>query len=167
MNETEQQGKMTVTTRATATSATEVREVLVEVEGEEAIAAELSKLPKMNWGALFMPAIWGPAHGSWITILFYPIWIFADNCLVAGVQFGGLAIVGSVIVFLGTAALMIFYGLTAGQRAYLRVAHKMTMETYLKRERIWTVVSLAIALVFIAFATWYNLTIVLPAGSSL
>ena len=36
-------------------------------------------LPPINLGALFMPPIWGPAHGIWVTILFYPIWLSADN----------------------------------------------------------------------------------------
>lgn len=126
------------------------------------VKVDLSELPAINWGALFMPAVWGPAHGSWLTILFYPLWIFADNCLVSGIQYGGVAAVASAVVFLGTAAVMIMYARTAGQKAYLRVAHKLTMQQYLKRERIWTFVSLAIALVFIGFATWYNLSYTLP-----
>lgn len=128
------------------------------------VKVDLSRLPKINLGALFMPAIWGPAHGQWITILFYPIWIFADNCIVAAVQFGGVTIFLSSLVVLGTAAATLFFARTIGQKAYLRVAHKVPLEKYLARERVWAVVSALIALVFIGFATWYNLAIVLPAG---
>ena len=41
---------------------------------DEQIAEEekwLAGLPRVNWGALFMPGIWGPAHGFWVAILFY------------------------------------------------------------------------------------------------
>lgn len=125
---------------------------------------DLEKLPAVNWGALFMPAVWGPAHGQWITILFYPLWIFADSCLLNAVFYGGFTIVLAVTVVLGTAGLMIFFARTVGQKAYLRVAHKTTLEDYLRRERIWVVVSILIALLFIGLATWYNVVIRLPLG---
>lgn len=128
------------------------------------VRVDLSKLPSINWGALFMPAVWGPGHAQWLTILFYPLWIFADNCFVNAIFHGGIFIFFSALVFLGTAAVTFFYARTVGPKAYLRVAHKMSMEDYLKRERTWAVVSVIIAVVFLAFATWYNLAIVLPAG---
>ena len=40
---------------------------------DEQIAREeefLSGMPPLNVGALFLPPIWGPAHGMWATILF-------------------------------------------------------------------------------------------------
>ena len=53
---------------------------------DEQIAQEekfLKGIPRVNVGALFLPPIWGPAHGIWITILWYPIWLFADNTFYA------------------------------------------------------------------------------------
>lgn len=135
-----------------------------ELREPKDLQAHLKRLPPMNWGALLMPAIWGPAHGQWVAILFYPIWILADTCLTNAVLYGGLATVLAVLVALGTAAATIFYARTAGRIAYLKVAEKMTMEHYLARERIWVAVSAVIALVFIGLATWYNLTVRLPAG---
>ena len=47
---------------------------------DEEIAREekfLKGVPRVNIGALFLPPIWGPAHGMWAAILFYPIWLFA------------------------------------------------------------------------------------------
>lgn len=125
---------------------------------------ELSKLPRINWGALLMPAVWGPAHGQWVTIFFYPIWLLADTSLTNAVMHGGFAIVLAAIVILGTAAATVLYARTAGRTAYLRVAHKMTMQQYLKRERIWVAVSAVVALIFIGLATWYNMAVRLPAG---
>jgi len=128
------------------------------------IEANLAKLPRISLGALFMPAVWGPVHGYWITIIFYPIWVFADICFTNAVLYGGLAIVLAVPVFLGTAAIMIWFAMTAGKRAYLRVADRVPIERYLKRQRIWTFVSLAIAIIFLVLATWYNLVYRIPAG---
>ena len=36
-------------------------------------------LPPVNIGALFMPPIWGAANGIWLAILYYPVWLLADN----------------------------------------------------------------------------------------
>jgi hypothetical protein len=127
-------------------------------------AAELEQLPRLNIGALLMPAIWGPAHGYWVTVLFYPLWIFADTSFCNAIWYGGLATVLAVTVFLGTAAFTVFFALTAGKKAYLRVAEKTPIDKYLKHERLWILISALIAIAFIALGTWYNLAIRLPAG---
>jgi hypothetical protein len=107
-----------------------------------------------------MPAVWGPAHGYWVCILFYPLWIFADNCIYSAWSTGHiLAIILAVLVLLGTAAFTIFFARTAGPGAYARVANKVPIDAYLKRERIWAVASAVIAIVFLAVATWFNLAI--------
>ena len=41
----------------------------------------------------------------------------------------------------------------------LRVAQEKTVEEYLKREKVWAVAMAVIAVVFVVFATWYNLAI--------
>ena len=56
---------------------------------EEQYAAEerlLQGVPRVNIGALFMPPIWGAAHGMWATIIFYPLWIVADTCFVNAME---------------------------------------------------------------------------------
>ena len=40
-------------------------------------------LPRVNLGALLMAPVWGPAHGIWASILFYPAWLVADNAFYA------------------------------------------------------------------------------------
>ncbi|MDR1088271.1 MAG: hypothetical protein LBL23_03250 [Coriobacteriales bacterium] len=136
---------------------------------------DLSRVPRINWGALLMPAVWGPVHGQWITILFYPLWLFADTCLTNAVIFGGLssgllstgglATILAATVVLGTAAITFLYASTAGRKAYLRAAERMTLQEYLARERVWAVVCALIALLFIVLATWYNLAVRIPAGA--
>jgi len=135
-----------------------------ETPQEQAPEIDYSGMPRINWGALFMPAVWGPAHGQWINILFYPLWLFADTSITNAVFFGGFTYVLAASVILGTAAITVFFALTIGRKAYARVAHKMTMQQYKARERTWTVISLLIALAFLGLATWYNLAIRLPQG---
>ena len=128
--------------------------------------ARLSQLPKLNLGALLLPPVWGPAHGQLVTVLFYPLWLLADTCFVNAVFFGGLSLILAVTVFLGTAALTLFYARTAGRTAYLRVADRVTLPRYLARERVWALACGFLALVFLGLASWYNLAIRLPAGPS-
>ena len=129
------------------------------------LEAKLSQLPRINIGALLMPAVWGPAHGQWVSIFFYPLWLLADTCFTNAVVYANpLAIILAVVVFLGTAAITVVYASTAGRLAYIRVAGKVPVEKFLAKERVWVVVSALIALLFIGFATWYNLIIRIPAG---
>ena len=83
---------------------------------DEQIACEeefLSGMPPLNVGALFLPPIWGPAHGMWATILFYPIWLFADNMFYAAyAEPTALSLTVAVVVFLT---------LTAGTVAFARL----------------------------------------------
>ena len=112
---------------------------------DEEIAREekfLKGVPRVNIGALFLPPIWGPAHGMWAAILFYPIWLFADNTFYAA--------------FATPSALSIVSQPFAAHRA---AEHGVSREKYLSRQRIWAVVSVIVGCVMIAAATYYNLVI--------
>ena len=64
----------------------------------------------INLGALFMPPIWGPANGIWITILYYPLWLFADNLFYASfTDPSPLSVVFSIIVAILLAAVTIVF----------------------------------------------------------
>ena len=131
---------------------------------DEQIAEEdrfLEGLPRMNWGAFFMPGIWGPAHGFWVCILFYPLWLFIDNMLYTAYSDPtplsiGMAILCSILL----AALTVAFAIVSQPFAAHRAEDKgMTREQYLKRERIWTVVSIVLAIAALAWATYYNLNV--------
>ena len=131
---------------------------------DEQIADEeqfLKGLPRINWGALLMPGIWGPAHGFWICILFYPLYIFLDYVIYgayANPQPWTIALaVISAAIFI---AVSIGFSLVSQPIAAHRAADKgISRETYLKRERIWAVVSVILFIVALAWATYYNLEI--------
>ena len=118
----------------------------------------LPHLPAINWGALFMPALWGPAHGQWFMILFYPIWLLLDN-LIYGAVHGTMPVWLAVLSGLAVAAFTVFYALRANAYGYVRVAAEKTPEQYVAGERKWTVLFVLIGVAFLVFATWYNLAI--------
>ncbi len=131
---------------------------------DEQIAQEekfLEGIPRLNIGALFLPPIWGPAHGIWASILFYPIWLFADNSFYAAwTERTPLAFIVAAVVFVtltaGTVAFAIIGQPFAAHRAASRGVSK---EDYLRRQRIWAVASVVVGCIMIAAATYYNLVI--------
>ena len=131
---------------------------------KEQIACEekfMEGIPRLNIGALFLPPIWGPAHGFWATILFYPLWLFADNSFYAAYAQRtplaiGLAVLVGVILI---AVMFLFARLSQPFAAHRAVARGVSKERYVARERIWAVACVAIGLCMIGFATWYNLAI--------
>lgn len=127
-----------------------------QVEREEAF---MKGLPRVNVGALLMPPIWGPAHGFWVTILFYPAWLVADNVFYAAYENSTpLALAIAALTFIILLGVTIAFSIVAQPLAAHRAEAKgVTRAEYLKRQRIWIVVSAIIALAFLGLATWYNL----------
>ncbi len=129
---------------------------------DEQIAQEdafLKGLPRVNIGALLMPPIWGPAHGFWVTILYYPAWLLADNVFYAAVQDPTpLALVIAILTFVLLLGITVAFAVVAQPMAAHRAEAKgVSRADYLKRQRIWAVVSALIGLLFIGLATYYNL----------
>ena len=131
---------------------------------DEQIAKEekfLEGLPPINIGALFMPGIWGPAHGFWACILFYPLYIFADYMFYGAYAMPEMwTIALAVITGIGLLVIHVAFARVSGPISAHRAEEKgVSRETYLKRERIWSVVCVIIAVVALAWATYYNLDI--------
>ena len=121
----------------------------------------LEGVPTINLAALFMPPIWGPAQGIWVTILFYPLWLFADNLFYAAYSNPSpLSIILALVVAVGLAVGTIFFAKVSQPYALERALAKgLSKEKYLKNQRIWAVAMALIAIVMIALATYYNLII--------
>lgn len=121
----------------------------------------LEGLPPLNLGALFMPPIWGPAHGIWITILYYPAWLLIDN-LFYGVYENPqpLTITLAVIAGLILAGVTIVFARASQVYALRRdLSRGKTKEQYRKRQVIWAVTMGILAAVMLGAATYYNLVI--------
>lgn len=138
-----------------------------QVEGiprnEEELQEALARIPKFNVGAFLCTPVWGIAHGKWIVIMLYPIWVFVDSCIRGAVyNTSPLSVTLAIIATVGTLAFSFVFARTCGPHAYLRVAHKMTVDTYLSRQRVWAWAMLVVAIAVIALASWYNLFIYQP-----
>ena len=118
----------------------------------------LKRLPRFSWAAFLMPVIWGPAHGHWLTIVFYPLWIWVDDCIMVATKNPNvLTVVIAVVVTAGTVAAMALFGATAGPKGYLRVADRVPIDKYLRRERIWLVAGIVFAVAVLTLATLFNI----------
>lgn len=121
----------------------------------------LNAVPKFNIGALFMPPIWGPAHGWWIAIIFYPLWLFADNMFFAA--YSGASDNAPIFAALTFVLLMLFtFGYSyMGQLHAIDRALKMgqTPDEFAKKQRFWAILSVILGVAAIALATYYNLCI--------
>lgn len=121
----------------------------------------LKGIPRFNIGAFFLPPVWGPAHGIWASIIFYPLWLVADNSFYAAFdQRTPLAIALAAIIFVILVALTIAFSLIGQPIAAHRAASRgKTKEQYLKEQRIWAVVCVVVGIAALAAATYYNLVI--------
>ena len=131
---------------------------------DETIAAEeefLKGLPPINIGAFFMPGIWGPAHGFWACILFYPLYLFADNLFYNAYTLGEpwmivLAVVAAIVLLIAHIA----FARVSGPLSAHRADNKgVSRETYVKRERIWAAVCIILAIAALVWATYYNIDV--------
>lgn len=133
-----------------------------EEKQERTYRQELMKgLLPINLGALFMPPIWGPANGIWVTILYYPLWLFADNLFYeAFMNPTTLSIVFSIVVAILLAVVtIVFARVSQGYACERAINLGKTKEWYIKRQRVWAVAMGILAAVMIALATFYNLAI--------
>lgn len=134
---------------------------MVELTDEQIAQEEafLEGIPRINIGALFLPPVWGAAHGFWVSLLFYPLWLVADNLFFAAYTertfFSiAIALVVFVSLLLGTIAFSLIGQPLAAHRA---AAQGLDKPTYLRRQKVWAVVSVVVGLIMIAAATYYNL----------
>lgn len=121
----------------------------------------LKGIPRINIGALALPPVWGPGHGFWATILFYPLWLVADNALYAAwTEKTVLAIVVATLLLVSIIVGTVIFSILSQPFAAHRAAAKgIDKETYLRRERIWAVVCVILGIAMLAWATYYNLMI--------
>lgn len=131
---------------------------------DEQIAEEekfLQGLPRVNWGALFLAPVWGPAHGMWAAFLFFVAWLFADNVIYAAVT--EPAVLSVVLAVIMTAALVgatvVFAIVSQPFAAHRAEALGESREHYLRRQRVWAVAGAAVAVIVVVLATYYNLEI--------
>jgi hypothetical protein len=108
-------------------------------------------LPRFNWGAFFMPPIWGIAHGLWAGAFFVPLWAFVDSAIRSTVDkpIGWRLAAWATLV--GTVAFQYEYARKANRLAWRRASERLSLDAYLRRERIWAV---AMGVLLAVFVLW-------------
>lgn len=131
------------------------------------IAAEkafMEGVPRFNLAAFLLPPIWGPAHGIWATILFYPAWLLVDNLLYAMYSTPSVMSVAVALSALFLLVLVtVFFALISQPYAWHRAHDRgKTKQQYLSAQRKWAVGCVFGGLVMLILASAYNLLLRAP-----
>ncbi len=123
--------------------------------------AFLKGLPRFNVAAFFLPPIWGFGHGMWATILFYPVWLFADDTFYSAYENPTtLSIILALIVLVSLTVATVIFAITSQPLAAHRAEDRgVDRATYLRRERGWAIGCVIGGVALLVAATVYNLTI--------
>lgn len=117
-------------------------------------------LSRFNLAAFLMPPIWGPAHGAWAGAIFLPIWLFADSVVVSAARSGGIGLwIGAALVLSATLAFEYFFARRANGVAFRRVMHAISAEQFARRQRVWAIASVPVALALIGWGLYFDLVL--------
>ena len=116
-------------------------------------------LPRFNWAAFLIPPLWGPAHGEWLGIVFLPIWLFADSIIGVSGYGGNVTRVVAVLVLALTLAFQVWFGRRGNGMAFRRVWDTTTVEAFARRERVWAMASIPLALAIVGWAVYFHLVL--------
>lgn len=116
-------------------------------------------LPRFNLAAFLVPLFWGPANGQWVGAFFLPIWLFADSAITSAAQRGGWMWIAAVVVACGTVGFQYFFARHANGVAYRRLIGSVTVEEYLRHQRIWAVLAVPVAASLLGWAIYFDLVL--------
>jgi hypothetical protein len=126
-------------------------------------------LPRFCWAAALMPPVWGVAHGVWSGFLLLPLWLFLDSALQSAafrlpaqtpLAMRLITWAVSALLVVGTLALMYWFGRRgwgiAFRRRYSSGKDELPIPEFIRRERLWMLVSLPLMLAALALAVgWW------------
>jgi len=119
----------------------------------------LPALPRFNIAAFLVPPLWGPAHRQWAGAIFLPMWLFMDS-VVASAQGRGVGVaVGATVVVCATLAAQVWFAKRANGLAWRRVATTDSVEEYVRRQRVWVVVSIPVFALLMGWGVYYRLVL--------
>lgn len=121
---------------------------------EAVFADPPAPVPRFNWGAFFIPPIWGVANGQWPGVFFLPLWVFIDNMLRGPQPFGIWSVIAGWTVAALTIGAQALYAANANRIAWHKFAGHMSPEQFARRQRIWAIIGV---LTFAGMAVWITL----------
>jgi hypothetical protein len=120
---------------------------------------DVPRLPRFNLGAFLVPFLWGPGHHQWVGAFFFPIWLFMDSIIRSAIR-GPVALkFAAAFVVVATVAFEAHFAMRANGMAWRRVADRMTVDEFVRRERWWTVALVPLFVVFIGWAIYYDIAL--------
>jgi hypothetical protein len=122
------------------------------------------QLPRFNWAAFLLPFIWGPAHELWVGLVFLPVWLFMETIISTADKAGIPPTLGTVMVVMFTLVSQAFFARRANGWAFRREVEWRSVEEYVRRERTWAIVSVAVVALLVAWIVWFE-TVVAPTLS--
>jgi len=111
-------------------------------------------IPRFNWGAFFIPPIWGVANGQWPGVFFLPLWVFIDNVLRGPQPFGVWGVAAGWALAALTLGAQGLYAANANRLAWHKAAGRLSPEQFARRQRVWGVVG---AITFVGMVVWITL----------
>ena len=131
------------------------------IHGQMLLSADepVPVLPRFNLAAFLIPLFWGPANRQWAGAFFLPIWLFADSAIVSAAQKGGFMWIAAVIVACGTLGFQYFFARHANGVAFRRVIGQLSVEEYLRRQKVWAIAAVPIAALLLGWAIYFDLVL--------
>ena len=120
----------------------------------------MPELPRFNLGAFLVPFLWGPGHGQWVGAFFLPLWLFMDSIVRSAINGPGALKVAATIVVVATLGFEAHFATRANGMAWRRVADQMTVDEFVRRERVWTLALVPAFIAFVAWAIYYDTALV-------
>ncbi len=119
----------------------------------------LPQLPRFNLGAFLVPFLWGPGHHQWVGAFFLPIWLFTDSIIRTALGGPAALKVASAVVVIVTVAFEAHFATRANGMAWRRVADRMTLDEFVRRERLWAYAMIPLFVLFIGWAVWFDIAL--------
>jgi len=117
------------------------------------------QLPRFNFGAFLVPPIWGPAHGQWAGAIFLPVWLFMDSVVGSAIGRGSGAAAGAVVIVTLTLGAQAWFAKRANGLAWRRVSDTVSIAKYARRERIWALALVPVAIAAVGWAVYFRLVL--------
>jgi hypothetical protein len=116
-------------------------------------------LPRFNLAAFLVPPVWGPANHQWVGAVFLPMWLFADSMVASAVERGPVLNAAALLVVVGTIGAQAWFAKRANGLAWRRVADRVSVEEFARRQRMWAVASVPLFLVIVGWAAYYRVVL--------
>jgi len=113
-------------------------------------------LPRFNVAAFLVPPVWGPANGQWAGAIFLPMWLFMDSVIASARGRGPALAVGAALIVTATLGAQAWFAKRANGLAWRRVSERLSVDEFVKRQRMWAVASIPLFVLLVGWGVYYR-----------